>query len=240
MQATAQEISALLKLQQADITLLKARKQFEALPQRDQIRAARAKRAEVDKKREQVSQLKARCEADVDKLEAEDARLADKQHQVQTLIDEAHGDYRNVESRTKELGGIAKRRAAIEEELAAKADELEKIEAVAAQIAQALSALARQEEQATAEFQKQGGALKSTILQLEASRKELAEAIPADLAKTYERTAQRCGGVAVAMLTDASCGACRMAIEAGRLAEIKREAPLSTCPHCKRILVIGS
>ena len=44
----------------------------------------------------------------------------EKQHQVQHEIDEAKGDYRNVESRTKELNGIPKRRGTLEEELVAR------------------------------------------------------------------------------------------------------------------------
>ena len=42
MQATPEDISNLIKLQQADMALIKARKQFDELPQREQIRAARA------------------------------------------------------------------------------------------------------------------------------------------------------------------------------------------------------
>ena len=240
MHATDQEVSVLLALQQVDKALIKARKEFEELPQREQIRALRAKRAEVEKKREQALQLKQRCEAEVSKLEDEDARLVEKQHEVQKLIDDARGDFRNVESRTKELDGIAKRRAAIEEKLGAKADELDQIESVASQIAKALEVVAKQEEAATADFQKQGGALKAAVMQLETRRKELAGGVSESLAQAYERTAQRCGGVAVAVLDDAKCGACRMPIEPGRLVEIRRQAPLATCPHCKRMLVVAS
>ena len=61
MQATPEEISALIKLQQADMALLKARKQFDGLPQRGQIQAIRAKREEVLKKNVQADELKRRC-----------------------------------------------------------------------------------------------------------------------------------------------------------------------------------
>lgn len=239
MQATPEEISGLIKLQQADLALIKARKQFDGLPQREQIRAARAKREEVLKKQGQADELRRRCEAELKRIEDEDASLVEKQHQVQQLIDEVQGDYRNVESRTKELDGIAKRRSVLEDEAVAKGEELEKIEAVAAQVERALEVLREQEEKATASFQKEGGALKATIAQLEEQRASLAAALPVSLADTYERTAKHCGGVAVAVLNGDACGTCRMPIDAGRLAAIKREAPLSTCPHCKRMLVIA-
>ena len=239
MQATPEDISTLIKLQQADLSLIKARKQFDELPQREQIRVARAKREEVLKKKAQADELKGKAAAALKKLEDEDASLVDKQHQVQQLIDEVKGDYRNVESRTKELNGIAKRRGTLEDELVAKAEELEKVEAVAAQVERALEVLRDQEEKATASFQKEGGALKATLMRLDADRAALAASLPQDLAGAYERAAKHCGGVAVAVLNGDACGACRMPIDAGRLASIKREAPLSTCPHCKRMLVVA-
>lgn len=239
MQATPEQLSCLVKLQQTDMALIKARKQFDELPQREQIRAARAKREEVLKKQGQAEELRRRCKAEVSKLEDEDSSLSDKQHEVQRLIDEAQGDYRNVESRTKELDGIAKRRSVIEDELMAKGEELEKIEGVAAQIAKALEVLKAQEEKATASFQREGGELKATIVQLEATRAEFAGLVGDELAGLYDKTATRCGGVAVAILNEGKCGACRVPIDSGRLAEIKREAPLATCPHCKRMLIIA-
>ena len=239
MQATPEEISALIKLQQADMALLKARKQFDGLPQRGQIQAIRAKREEVLKKNVQADELKRRCAAELSRLEDEDASLVQKQHQVQQLIDEAKDDYRNVESRTKELNGIAKRRATLEDERVSKGEELEKIDAVIVQVERALAVLREQEEAATVSFQKEGGALKATIMQLEAERRALAEMLPEELAVKYEGVAKHCGGVAVAILNGDACGACRMPIDAGRLAAVKREAPLSSCPHCKRLLVIA-
>lgn len=239
MQATPEEISNLIKLQQADLALIKTRKQFDELPQRDQIRTARVKREQVVKKQQQVEELARRCKAEISKLEDEDASLVDKQHQVQQLIDEAQGDYRNVESRTKELDGIAKRRSTLEDELVAKGEEMEKIQAVSKQVERALAVLADQEEKATASFQQEGGALKASIMKMEAESVKLAGGIGKELADRYERIAKRCGGVAVGMLSEGRCGACRMPIDEGRLAELKRQAPLGECPHCKRLLIIA-
>lgn len=239
MRATPEEINGLLKLQQTDLALLKARKEFDGLPQRAVIREAREKRAAVLKKQEQAAELRRRAEAAASKLEDEDASLAEKQCDVQAAIDGARGDYRNVEARTKELNGIAKRRAALEEELSAQADELEKIGAVQAQIDKALSALAAREEEATASFAQAGGELKAVIGQLEAKRAQAEALLGAELKESYARIAAAHGGVAVGVLREGKCGACRMPIEAGRLVDLKRQAPLGACPHCKRLLVIG-
>ena len=59
-----------------------------------------------------------------------------------------------------------------------------------------------------------------------------------ELRDTYHRTAARTGGVAVGLLTEGRCGVCRTVIDGGRLIDLKAEAPLGTCPHCKRLLVV--
>lgn len=239
MRATPEDITGLLKLQQADLALMKARKEFDELPQRAIIADARKKREEVLKKQEQVSQLKRRREAGISRLEDEDASLSLKQKKVQNLIDEAQGDYRNLEARTKELDGIARRRSSLEDELSEQGEELEKIEAVAKQVDKAFEVLKEREEQATQEFQKQGGALKTIIARLEVQRKDAAQQLSAELLATYDRTAAHAGGVAIGRLDGDRCGVCRMTIDEGRLVEVRHQAPLATCPHCKRLLIVG-
>ncbi|MFR8300535.1 MAG: C4-type zinc ribbon domain-containing protein [Gordonibacter urolithinfaciens] len=44
--------------------------------------------------------------------------------------------------------------------------------------------------------------------------------------------------MAVGLLTEGRCGVCRTVIDGGRLIDLKAEAPLGTCPHCKRLLVV--
>ena len=102
----------------------------------------------------------------------------------------------------------------------------------------ALAAVERQEAEATTSFQQQGGALKNDEARLQAQRSRLAAQLPQDLLATYEKTAARSGGVAVARLLDGKCGACRAVIEGGRLIDLKGQAPLGVCPACKRLLIV--
>ena len=136
------------------------------------------------------------------------------------------------------MNGFAKRRATLEAELDRLGAELAKIEEVESQVTSALAAVERQEAEATASFQKQGGALKNDEARLQAQRSHLAAQLPQDLLATYEKTAARSGGVAVARLLDGKCGACRAVIEGGRLIDLKGQAPLGVCPACKRLLIV--
>lgn len=148
------------------------------------------------------------------------------------------GDYRGVEARTKELNGFAKRRNTLEADLTAVGDELAKIEGVQAQVASALESLERQEAEATAAFVKEGGALKDALARIEAERAMLASSLPADLLDAYKKTAARTGGVAVGRLQGSNCGVCRMAIEGGRLIDMKGQGNVAPCPQCGRLLIL--
>ena len=238
MQATTDDLTNLLRMQQIDLDLMKAKKKLEELPQRATILAARQKKRTIEQKRDQLAEMRAQAEAKASKLEAEDAELAEKQRRVQEAIDGSRGDYRNVEAHSKELGGFAKRRNTLEADLTAVGDELAKIEGVQAQVASALESLERQEAEATAAFVKEGGALKDALARIEAERAMLASSLPADLLDAYKKTAARTGGVAVGRLQGSNCGVCRMAIEGGRLIDMKGQGNVAPCPQCGRLLIL--
>ena len=238
MQATTDDLTNLLRMQQIDLDLMKAKKKLEELPQRATILAARQKKRTIEQKRDQVAEMRARAEGMAAKLEAEDAELAEKQRRVQEAIDGSLGNYRNVEAHTKELNGFAKRRNALEVELTRLGEELAKIEGVQSQVSQALAEVDKQEAAAIVSFQREGGALQAEIARMSADREGMSAELSPELRDTYNRTASRTGGVAVGFLTEGRCGVCRTVIDGGRLIDLKAEAPLGTCPHCKRLLVV--
>ena len=239
MEATREDIEGLFELQRIDLEIKRLTQELDELPQRAIIVAAREKKADIEAKGEKVAELKRATTKKVTRIDDEDASLAKKEAGVQAAIDAAHGDFRNVEARTKELSSIVRRRATIAEDRAAVQAELDKIGAMEAQIALALEEIAAKEQQAIDSFQKQGGDLKLAITKLEAARGQVETKVDADLLRTYDRIAARSGGVSVGVLDGNRCGACRVPIDGGRLIDLRGQAPLGICPSCKRLLVIA-
>ena len=237
MQVKDEDISTLIELQHNDMELLRVQKAIADLPQRKTIVAARKKIKTNEEKQETVGKLRAKAEEKLAGISEEDGKLAAKQEEAQKAVDSASG-YRDVEAYTREMDGYAKRRATLEEDLAAVDAELDKISAVEKQISTALAQLRETESAATAEFQSQGGELKKQEADLTASHDQIAANLPADLKARYDRAAKHCGGVAVALLRDDACGACRAPIEQGHLIDLKAHAPLGECPNCKRLLIV--
>lgn len=238
MEATREDIDGLFELQRIDLEIMRRTKELDELPQRGIIVAAREKRAAIEAQSAKVAELKRATSRKITRIDDEDASLAKKEAGVQAAIDAAHGDFRNVEARTKELAGIVRRRGTLAEDRAAVQAELDKIGNIEAQITLALEEVNAKEQGAIDSFQKQGGDLKLTIAKLEASRNQLVGKIDAALVKAYDRTSARAGGVAIGALDGNRCGVCRVTIDSGRLIDLRAQAPLGTCPSCKRLLII--
>lgn len=239
MEATREDIESLFEMQRIDLEIKRLTKELEELPQRAVIMAAREKKAALAAQQEKVTELKRATTKKIARIDDEDASLAKKEAGVQAAIDAAHGDFRNVEARTKELAGIVRRRSTIAENRAEVAAELDKIAGIETQVALALEELDSREQQAIDSFQKQGGDLKLAIAKLEAQRGQWEAKVDADLARSYDRIVARSGGVAIGVLDGNRCGVCRMPIDGGRLIDLRGQAPLGVCPSCKRLLVIA-
>lgn len=237
MEIQHDELTALLHLQHIDLEIAKRKKELEALPQRNIILSARQKKEALREKRTKVEALKADVMKKITRIENEEASLAKKEHGLQAAI-EATSDFRNIEARTKELNGIAKRRTVLAEDTEKVMAELAKLEDLEAQIARAFDEIVAHENTAIASFQEQGGALKVAIMRLEKEREVIAAELSAPISAAYAKAAARGNGVAVGRLDGSRCGVCRTGIEGGRLIELKAQAPLGSCPHCKRLLIV--
>lgn len=238
MQVDFEDLEVLLKIQAIDLAVMKAKKQRAELPQRVKVQMLRKKRDEISAKLDQALEIEKQAKAEFTKVEDEDRQLAEKQQRAQELIDSSGTDYRKVESQSKEMAGMAKRRNTLAEKMLEMQVNLDKIESVRSQLEKAIMASQVEEKRMRASFEAEDNAIIDDIKSLMAKRAELVAAIPADLFSLYEKTAAKTGGVAIGKLEEGSCGICRASIEGGRLIELRANAPLGTCPSCKRLLVV--
>ena len=136
-------------------------------------------------------------------LLSEDERLEKKQQETQEALDRVKGDYRSVESYTKDLHGVVKRREKLTQDMERVDGELARIRPLMDQIMAGCAELDAREKSAIASFQEEGGSLTRAIAQAEAEHKQLAETLNAELCRAYERSCHECGGIGVAELVDA-------------------------------------
>lgn len=238
MDCASETLALLDDLQALDFTLLNLRRTFENLPQRQEILKARQTMTDLRERKESADDLVAKAKAKVDAVVDEDKRLEEKEAAVNALLNDKATGYRDVEARTKELAGIAKRRETLSHNLKGLQADLDKVSAVAEKINAALNAVVANEARLVASFKEEGTALMQEISATEARRKEFVPGIDAEMLALYEKTATKCGGVGLAHLQGKTCSVCRSTIDEARLNQLKHEAPLSYCPLCRRLLVV--
>lgn len=240
MEARQEEIDALYEVQKIDLEIKKLTKQFDELPQRQTILDTRAKREQIEQKKTKIDALLKDAKKKLSRISDEDASLQKKEGGVQAAIEAAGNDYRNAEARTKELNGIFKRREELAKNRAEADAELTKVKQLESQVDVALKELETIESKATESFKQEGSKLKAEIASGEGKRKAILDGVSDEVAMLYDKTSKNFDTVFIGKLENGACGVCRAKIEHGRLIDMYHQAPLSTCPSCKRLLIIES
>ncbi len=239
MQASEHDITILEALQNSDREGTLAQRQLDALPQREAIIAVREQKAQILAKKVQVQDMFDAAEDEFMKFFQEDEKLLARQKESESGLQEAEGDFRRVEARSKELNGIVKRRRVLADEMEHAEAEMNKIKPILDQILEALVVLDKKEASLIESYQNEGGNLRRIIAESESHHASLSAQLDPALYSAYELAQGRCGGVALAHLTGDTCDCCRTTFDQGRLAAIVAQAPLATCPQCRRLLVIS-
>jgi len=79
--------------------------------------------------------------------------------------------------------------------------------------------------------------LAQQIASFDDERQQLVARLDTDLYAVYQRTADRCGGLAVVNVVDGSCEGCYLRVRPQLISEIRRQESIVTCPHCLRLLL---
>lgn len=233
-----EQLRRLEQLQDIDLEILRSEKALAELPERKRIYELRLKKEKVLEKKSKIQILKKNSDEELEKINNEEESLDAKQSSIQKKIDDMKGDYRLVESYSKDLAGIAKRRNALETQVGKLEDTYSKIEGTEKQVSEALSLIEEQEENEIRSFREKGGALQNTISQRKESRASVVAYIEPSLLEEYEKISNLSGGIALSHLTNRSCSVCRSTFSDGKLLQVLSEAPLSRCPSCRRLMVV--
>jgi len=231
------QADALLRLQELDLALLRARKQLDELPEKRAILEVRAKQREVTELHGKVDMLVAKLNADLKAHQDEISTLTEKIDAEQTKVMET-SDHRQVASITREMDGLKRRRDKVEMESLALMERIDKAKGQTTKIDEALAQLSQKETGLVERFKQVGGALQAEIAAEEGERARVAAVLDADLLARYEAARESKGGVGAGRLEGDSCSACRMALPAERISELAAGPEINVCPQCRRLIVV--
>jgi uncharacterized protein len=230
---------ALRELQERDLDLARLTKQLDGMPEKRAILQIRAKIAEI-------RGLEARTEAVVHALDAAVKRQEDEVQAVADKIDDEQAKLlsgqvkspKELQSISVELDSLKRRMDQLETEMLAQMQKRETAAGQTAKVDAAIRTGQAKEAELTAHFKARGSELLGRIEADGAARAALLEALPDDLHARYEAVLASKHGIAVGILDEGMCSACRVGLPAGKVDTLERGPDINTCPNCGRILIV--
>lgn len=212
------------------------------------LESARASLDDGSVLRARAEQVRAGVDAARADLHSRQVRLRDLELQLAAAGDKAArvaadlygGRIRNpkeLEALQEELEALRRQQRRLEDEILALMEEVEEGGRRLAALESDWRAAEAELEARLAAYRDQVQALEAELAALRRRREEVAAEIEPDLLRRYERLRERRGGVAVAAVTEGTCGACHVALPEAVLVRLQTEEDiLLTCEECGRIL----
>jgi uncharacterized protein len=232
-------LDRLLALQAADHRVRKVEHRLDELPEQRALDDALARIVTLERDLEALSAKLERSGSEQRTLERDIETLGNRRDAERVrLYDGTVTNQREMSSVEAEIESTERRLEEHEEDLLVVMQTVEDLErrwgAVDNELV-AARARARETEQARDEV---ATTLLAELGQAKADRDREAATLPAELLERYEAAAQRGGGTGVGELDGLACSACRIEMSRADVDELYRGGTLSTCPQCRRLLVV--
>ena len=231
------QAALLLALQDLDVEIMRAKKRLEELPEKREILVVRSKIKEVTALHGKADLLVKKLSADLKAHQDEITTLTEKiaGEQIKVM---ATTDHRAVQSITREMDGLRRRQDKMEMESLQLMERIDKAAAQTGKIDEALGQLSVKDATLCERFKQVGGALQTEIASMERRRAETAAVLAPPTVARYEKVRENRGGIGVGRLDGDACTACRMSLPAERVRELEGGDDISTCPQCRRMIVV--
>ncbi|MBA0050044.1 hypothetical protein E0L36_03755 [Streptomyces sp. AJS327] len=230
----------LLEVQSLDTRLTQLAHRRKNLPEHEEVQRLEtdltqlrdllvaAQTEESDTGREQT-----KAEQDVDQVRQRAAR------NQQRLDSGAVSNPKDLESLQSEIASLAKRQGDLEDVVLEVMERRESAQQRAAELGERVDSVTAKLDEVTARRDATLAEIDASVTETRAERESLAEGVPGDLLKLYDRIREREGGVGAAKLFQRRCEGCRLELNITELNEV-RDAPSDAvvrCENCRRILV---
>lgn len=236
---TDAQLDLLLELQATDHRVRKAEHQLGSLVEQQQLEVAETRLVELAAALTDVAAQLEAATADQRTLERDIDTLTERRDAERVrLYDGSVTNQREMSSVEAEIESTERRREEHEEDLLTVLERVEELEQRHARL-EADHTAAR--EAVTAAEVARDDAAKGLLAEMgeaKALRDRQAAELPDDLLARYEQAATKGGGTGVGELDQGACTACRIELSKVDVDQLYRGPTLTTCPQCRRLLVV--
>lgn len=234
------EVSALLRLQEIDLKVLRLNKQLDEMPEKRDILTMRAKLADIQGLLDRTEAAGRAVDAKLQRMDDETAGITEKMQAEQAKL--LSGEVKNpkeLQAISMELDALKRHHDALENEELAVMAQRETASEQEAKVRKVLAAGRRKEAELVDAFKDRGGAIVAEVEKLTAERERLVSSLPSKTRDRYEALREAKHGIAIGMLEGNTCGACRVTLPEDQLERLAAGPRVGECPKCRRMLVVG-
>lgn len=236
---TPDQLEALLEVQETDHRIRRLRHRLDDLEEQRELARLEQRREELDDELVRVGEQLAACEDEQARAEREIRQLRERRDAERArLYDGTVTNQREMHSLEAEIESVERRIGEHEDVELEAMERQEALEAERDRIQQERAELDTAHEQTRAARDESAQGLLAELGELQAVRDQQVISVPADLLARYDETAERLGGTGVGRLEGTSCTACRIAMSHADVNDLLAGPSLTTCPQCRRLLVI--
>lgn len=236
-----EQLELLLALQDAHSRIRRLEHQRDDLPEQRELDASVAREGELQRTHDDVRLEMEQIGARQRQLEREtDVLIERRDVERSRLYDGTVTNEREMRSVEAEVEATQRRISEHEDDLMEILERMEELENRAADLEAKLTETRGEIERGTVARDDAAKGILAELDEAAAVRDEHAAGLDPELLERFEVASQRAGGVAVGELQQGTCSACRIELSRADIGELLAGPPLTTCPECRRLLVIPS
>jgi uncharacterized protein len=237
---TDAQLEQLLDLQRTDHHVRKLEHQLDALPEQRALETAEARVAELTARIEDLAERYRKTESEGDTLSRDiDTLAARRDAERVRLYDGSVTNQREMSSVEAEIESTDRRISEHEDDLLVILERCEELDGRRTAATEERTAAEAAVAEAETARDTAAASLLADLGESKVQRDRQAAELPPELLTRYEAAAERGGGTGVGELDQGSCTACRLDFSMVEVDDLYRGPPLTSCPHCRRLLVVG-
>ncbi len=234
-----EQLDLLLELQATDSSIRRLQHQLDDLPEQQQLDGITVRVADLGRSHDDTAVELDRANAEQRQLERETDVLSQRRDAERSrLYDGTVVNAREMKAVEAEIETTERRLAEHDDLLLEVMERVERLEAQAAALDTERAGLQAKADELSIARDDAAKEILAELARLQVGRERQAEQLPDELLTRYEDAARRGGGTGVGLLEQDACTACRITLSRVDVSELYAGPPLTTCPQCRRLLVV--
>lgn len=231
------EASALLRLQQIDIELLRHASTLQKLPQQAKLKTIALAKKKVAVELKKITGQRKDIEIDIVDVNADISHYRQVRERVMAEAEEGPLTHREARTVEESLTHLAKVTEKCEFRLGPLNEQLSKLQLAESNAQKMMERLDSEERSVQKSFEEDSSSVREQILALKDEREAVSAEISKEVMARYEAARKRFGGLAVETLVGNVPTTCRVKLQPSQYHDIARGAEICECPYCHRILI---